>query len=282
MSAPLILLTNDDGIRSPGLAAAASALDPLGELLILAPLDQQTSMGRSRNAYGEGDGILKKVKVEYQDQSWAGHGIRTSPARAVEHAVVVIAHRPLDLVVSGVNYGENIGTIITVSGTVGAALEGADWGIPALAVSQEIAGTDYRSYNLETDFSAAVHFIRRVAEIMLQESLPFDADLIKMEIPLGATPETDLVVTRLDRKQYYGTRIEERESFFTTPAKVVHFAQKGSYSKMDTDAYALSQGLVSLTPLSLDLTSRISLDEIGNVFNAQPLRHTGKDGDEES
>ncbi|HDD62672.1 MAG TPA: 5'/3'-nucleotidase SurE [Chloroflexi bacterium] len=271
MTKPLILLTNDDGINSPGLAAAASGLDLLGDLLIIAPLDQQTSMGRSRKAYGAGDGTLKEIQVNYQDQSWIGYGIEASPARAVEHAVLEIADRPLSLVVSGINYGENIGTIITVSGTVGAALEAADWGVPALAVSQEIAGSDYRSYSKSVDFSAAVYFTRVTAEAILAGQLPFDVDLIKLDVPLAATPETKCVATRLDRSQYYGTRIEPRESVFTSPAKVIHFAQKGFYSRTDSDAYALSKGWVSITPLSLDLSSRAPLDEIAARFNIQPL-----------
>ena len=268
---PLILLTNDDGIHSPGLAAAAKALDPLGELLIIAPLDQQTSMGRSRKAYGDGGGILQEIPVTYKGQNWSGYGITTSPARAVEHAVVEIAHRPISLAVSGINYGENVSTIITASGTVGAALEAADWGIPSLAVSQEIAGDDYRSYNTEIDFSPAGHFIHLVAGIMLKGTLPCDVDLIKLEIPIGATPETALVVTRLDRKQYYGTRISKRNSFLKDPTQVVHFARKGSYSGDNTDSYALAHGLVSITPLSLDFTSRSPLEDIGDYFNARPL-----------
>ena len=272
MTKPLILLINDDGINSPGLAAAASGLDTLGDLLIIAPLDQQTSMGRSRKAYGAGNGTLKEIQVNYQDQSWIGFGIEASPARAVEHAVLEIADRPLSLVVSGINYGENIGTIITVSGTVGAALEAADWGVPALAVSQEIAGSDYRSYSKSVDFSAAAYFTRITAESILGGQLPFDVDLIKLDVPLAATPETKCVATRLDRSQYYGTRIEPRESVYTSPTQVINFAHKGIYSETDTDAYALAKGWISITPLSLDFTSRAPLDEIAARFNIQPLQ----------
>ena len=272
MTKPLILLTNDDGINSPGIAAAASGLDPLGDLLIIAPLDQQTSMGRSRKAYGAADGTLKEIPVTYQNQHWTGYGIEASPARAVEHAVLEIADRPISLVVSGINYGENISTIIAVSGTGGAALEAADWGVPALAVSQEIAGTDYRSYSKSVDFSAAAHFTRKTAEVILQEKMPFDVDVIKLEIPLSATPETKSVLTRLDRKQYYGTEIEDRDSVFTSPARVKHFAQKGFYSKSNTDAYALAQGWVSITPLSIDLTTRAPMEDIANLFNVNELQ----------
>ncbi|MCD6425331.1 MAG: 5'/3'-nucleotidase SurE [Anaerolineales bacterium] len=274
MTKSLILLTNDDGINSPGLAAAASALDPLGELLIIAPLDQQTNMGRSRKTYGSGGGILKEIPVNYQDQNWIGYGIEASPARAVEHAVIEIANRPLSLVVSGINYGENIGTIITASGTVGAALEAAGWGVPALAVSQEIAGMDYHSYSKSVDFSAAAYFTRITAESILEGQLPFDADLIKLEVPLAATPETKCVATRLDRSQYYGTRIEPRESVYTSPTQVINFAHKGIYSEIDTDAYALAKGWISITPLSLDFTSRAPLEEIAARFNIQPI-HEG-------
>ena len=273
MKKPLILLTNDDGINSPGLAAAASSLDPLGELLIIAPLNQQTSMGRSRKAFGAGDGTLKEIRVTYQDQSWIGYGIEASPARAVEHAVKEIADRPLSLVVSGINYGENVSTIITVSGTVGAALEAAYWGVPALAVSQEITGTDYHSYSKSVDFSSAAHFTHLTAAVILKNELPFDADVIKLEVPLSASPETKCVVTRLDRKQYYETKIEERKSYFSSPATVKHFAQKGFYSDTGTDAYALSKGWVSITPLSIDLTSRVPLDDIATLFNVKSLQN---------
>jgi len=277
MIKPLILLTNDDGIKSPGLAAAASALDPLGELLIIAPLDQQTSMGRSRVSYGSGECIFKEIQVNYQDQNWLGYGVETSPAQVVEHAVIEIASRPISLVVSGINYGANISTNVTASGTVGAAIEGADWGIPALAVAQEIAGTDYHSYSTSVDFSSAVHFTRIIAQDIINKKLPFDADVIKLEVPLSATPETKCVLTRLDRKQYYGTKIEERESFLTTPTKVKRVAQKGIYSGTDTDAYALAQGWVSITPLSIDLTAHAAMEEIADLFKVEKLQDEKSD-----
>ena len=114
-----------------------------------------------------------------------GLAINATPARVVEHAVVGVADRPIALVVSGINYGENIGTIVTVSGTIGAALEAANTGIPSLAVSQEIAGVDYRDYNKSVDFTAAIFFTRKLAEILLREELVFDVDVIKLDIPIS-------------------------------------------------------------------------------------------------
>ncbi len=272
---PLILLTNDDGIHSPGLAAAAEALHPLGDLLIVAPLEQQTSMGRSRTQQCGRDGTLTKTKVEYGNHGWDGYGVKATPALAVEYATLELADRDIALAVSGINYGENIGSCVTVSGTIGAALEAAEKGIPTLAVSQEIDSVDYHSYSTTVDFSTAVHFTRQIAGKMLNESLPFDADMLKLEIPLSATTETECVVTRQDRLPYYIPTIHERDNLFGTPAKVSYMPSKGKYLKRDTDAYAMAQGLVSITPLSLDLTSRISLATLAAILGASTLRSKG-------
>jgi 5'-nucleotidase len=275
---PLILLTNDDGIQSPGLSAAAKALDPLGDLLIVAPLEQQTSMSRSRTQQCGGDGTITKTTVTAGDQTWDGFAVKATPALTVEHAVVELAEREISLVVSGINYGENIGTCVTVSGTIGAALEAAELGLPTLAVSQEIASLDYHTYSDEVNFTAAACFTRRIAEKILYNQLPLDADILKLEIPLGASPETKYVITRQDRQRYYVPEIQERELLLETRTKISYKPNKGKYSRQDTDAYALAQGWVSITPLSLDLTSRIHLGELADILGTPHL----EPGDEEN
>lgn len=276
MTKPLILLTNDDGIHSPGLAAAAAALDPLGELLIVAPEVQQTSMSRSRSQQCDGDGLITKTTVTYQDQSWSGFGVKATPALAVNHAVMELADREISLAVSGINYGENVGTCVTVSGTIGAALEAAEKDIPTLAVSQEIDSVDYHSYSREVDFSAALHFTRQVAEVMLKEQMPLDADVLKLEIPLNATPDTQIVVTRQDKLAYYQPTLIPRDQLLGSQTKISHMPSKGQYTGEDTDAYALAQGLVSITPLSLDLTSRNSRKRIGDLFGSTVLARSDR------
>ena len=277
---PYILIANDDGIQSPGLAAVADVLDPLGDLLIVAPNKQQTSMGRSRTNISGGDGTIERTSVHYGDASWDGFSVKASPALAVTYAVNELAERPITLAISGINFGENVATCVTVSGTIGAALEAADYGIPTLAVSQEIANLDYHSYNSEIDFSTAAHFTRLIAEKVLNGSLPFDADILKIEIPLDATEQTKCVVTRQDRFVYYKPTIQQRTNILGTPAKVSHIPGKGKYSSTDSDAYALAQGWVSITPLSLDLTSRISMDELAGILDVHALKpDRNEDGD---
>ena len=269
---PLILLTNDDGINSPGLAAAAEALHPLGDLLIVAPLEQQTSMSRSRTQQDGGDGTITKTSVKVGDSHWEGFAVKASPALTVTRAITELANRTISLAVSGINYGENVASSVTVSGTIGAAFEAAEQGIPSLAVSQEIAGIDYHTYSTEVDFSTAAFFTRQVAEKMLLKSLPFDADVLKLEIPLGATTKTDCVVTRQDRLAYYSPTIQKRNKLFGAPTRITYIPNKGKYSATGTDAYALARGLVSITPLSLDLTSRISLDGLAKILCTSMLR----------
>ena len=271
MTKPLILLTNDDGIHSPGLAAAAAALDPLGELLIVAPEVQQTSMSRSRSQGDCADGTISETEVHYQDKTWPGYSVNATPALAVVHGVLEIAKREISLAVSGINYGENVGTCVTVSGTIGAALEAAEKGIPSLAVSQEIDSIDYHSYSKEVDFSSAIHFTRVSAEAILTHTLPFDADVLKLEIPLDATPNTEIVITRQDKLVYYKPTPIEREQLLGTSGKVAHIPSKGQYTQKNTDAYAQAKGLVSITPLSLDLTARDSLQPLREIFGVEIL-----------
>jgi 5'-nucleotidase len=267
---PLILLTNDDGIHSPGLAAAASALDPLGDLLIVAPQEGQTSMSRSRTQKCGGDGTIKRAQVKYDKSTWQGFGVQATPALAVIHALYELAEREVSLVVSGINYGENVGSCVTVSGTIGAAIEAAEKGLPTIAISQEIAGIEYHDFSSQVDFSAAVHFTHHVAKQCLRNTLPIDADVLKLEVPLNAKTDSPLVVTKQDKFMYYQPEVQAREKLIGTKTRVSYIPRKGEYTGKNTDTYAMSQGWVSLTPLSFDLTSRVKLDEFAKLMRASP------------
>jgi 5'-nucleotidase len=263
---PLILVTNDDGIDSPGLAAATAALAPLGELLIIAPLHQQTSAGRSRPARTVKGGLMSKKLVRHQQESWEGYAVDATPAVAVDHGVLELADRPISLAVSGINYGENVSTCVTVSGTVGAALQAAEYGIPSMAVSLALDEPDYYSHDLKIDFSTAVHFTRYFAERILTQSIPADVDVLKVEVPDQADVDTRWIVTRLDRLMYYQANFSKRMDVFTEPTELTLTTRKGEYNQEGTDAHALAQGWVSVTPLSLDLTSRTDLDDLNHLL----------------
>ena len=187
MTRPLILLTNDDGILSPGLAAAAEAVHDLGELLIIAPATQQTGMGRATPAIAGGS--ITEETVHGGSRDLPAYAVAGSPAQAVIYGVVVLAPRRPDLVISGINYGENPGTCVTASGTVGAALQAAEMGIPGLAMSLETAKAYHYEHGREVDWSAARHYTRYFAQALLRQKLAFDVDVLKIDVPGNATPE---------------------------------------------------------------------------------------------
>ncbi len=259
---PRILLTNDDGIQSPGLAAVAAALDDMADLLLVAPIKQQTSMSRARTQSGEYNGKFTKHLVTHGNRQWDGIGVNSTPALCVDYAIFEISPSPIDLVISGINYGENIGSCVTVSGTIGAAIEAAERGIPAIAISLELPGTDYHTLNQSVDFSAAMAFIRLFAKKVLTKGLPKDVDVLKIEIPTSATPDTPWIVTHQDRLAYYMPYIVDRKDPYQEPGVMDHIPQKGIYTSENSDAYAQAHGLVSVTPLSMDLTSRTSLADL--------------------
>ena len=146
---PLILLTNDDGIKSPGLWAAAEALSDLGFVTVAAPREQSSGAGRSMPITS--DGLIVEEEVVVNGKTWKVYAVGGSPAQAVQHGILEIMPRPPDLVVAGINYGENLTVGITISGTVGAALEGQAFGVPALAVSLEMPMEYYGSHSVDIE-----------------------------------------------------------------------------------------------------------------------------------
>ena len=201
---PLILVTNDDGIRSPGLLAAAEAVAGLGDLLLVAPANQQTSMSRAF-AHGAGTGVIERVEVPVGGRAVTAYAVSASPALAVTHAVLELADRPVALCVSGVNYGENIGGSIGVSGTVGAAMEAGAHGVPGIAVSVTVQVNQWRTFGA-VDWTAARHFTRLLAAQVLAEGLPEGVSVLNLNVPQSATTGTELRKTAQSRQPYYVRR----------------------------------------------------------------------------
>lgn len=258
---PHILLTNDDGIRSPGLWAAASELSKIGYVTVAAPRHQSTGMGRSLPSTS--DGVIQKEKVQVNGQEWDVYAVGGSPAQAVLHGVLeIVPHKP-DLVVSGINYGENVGLGITISGTVGAAMEAANMGFPALAVSLETDPHHHLSYSDEVDFSAAGYFTGYFARLLLEKELFKGVDLLKVEVPRHATPKTEWEVSRLSRLRYYIPTPTKRATW-DEPGPMGYTHDNNLPNETEgTDVYVLRhKKMVAVTPLDLDMTARVDLKEL--------------------
>jgi 5'-nucleotidase len=265
---PVILFTNDDGIDSPGLWAAVEALSGLGELLVVAPREQQSGTGRSMPVTSEGR-IYERVH-RVNGSEITVYAVDGTPAQAVQHGVLELSPRLPSLIVSGINYGENAGNGVTISGTVGAALEGASLGIRALAISQETLKDQHLTY-ADVDFSASAHFTRMFAVWLLESRrLPDDVDVIKLDVPAAATVETPWRVTRLSRRRVYWPTRPERIALSDVGKLGYEFGSDPGRAEPNSDVYAiLHEGVVSVTPLSLDLTSRTDLFRLQQMVNGE-------------
>ena len=262
-----ILLTNDDGVLSPGLWAAAQALEPLGDVLIVAPREQWSGAGRSLPAHSSG--CIYEETITVNGQPGKAYAIEGTPAQAVLHGVLELLPRLPDLVVAGINYGENVGTGVTISGTIGAVLEGASMGIPGLAVSLQTDPQYHHSYSTEIDFVTAELFTRKFAQILLNVQRTPDVDVLKVEIPETATPATPWRMTRLSRTRYYIPQKPQREKL--TDRGAVGYLRRPELDifEPESDVQAMLDQVISVTPLSLDLTSRVDLRELGRLLSEE-------------
>jgi len=260
---PCILVTNDDGVHSPGLRAAVAALAPLGELVVAAPLAQYSGAGRSfaRDSRGR----LKPVEISWTGGSVQAYGVDGSPTQAALHGLVELAPRRPDLAVVGINYGENLGNGITASGTVGAALEVASAGVPAMAVSLQVASEYYLTHSTEIDFTVAAHFVQMFARRLLASSggLVEDVDLLKIDVPDTATPATPWRVTRVSRQRYFEILPPGRESLDSEGPLGYRIRVDEAALERDSDIYALIYDrVVSVAPISVDLSSRVDRNRL--------------------
>jgi 5'-nucleotidase len=262
-----ILVTNDDGIDSPGLWAAVDALAPLGELWVSAPRSQSTSFARSTPPIT--DGKIERRTIMYKGKEWQAYSVGATPAQVVQYSLFEIMPAKPDLVFSGINYGANTGSDITRSGTIGAALEAASYGIPAMAVSMQVTEEETFTHSERVDFSVAGIFSAFFARQCLSETFLDDVHVLKVEVPAGATQDTPWQVARLTPASLY-LPIPPARSDWTQP-NMIKYRMETDYQHfaVDTDSYVVFvKKMVAVTPLSLDLTSRIDL----KVLEGQ-LRH---------
>jgi 5'-nucleotidase len=244
----LILLTNDDGIFAPGLAAMGRALAELGEVQVVAPSTEQSGVGHAITFLTPL--TAKEIFDGDRSRGWAVDG---SPADAVKLGIAEFCSRRPDLVVSGINSGLNAGINVLYSGTVAAAIEGAFFGITSVAVSLE--------WSEHAEYDRAAGIALEVIRGLLRRSPP-RGSLFNVNIPTAAIrgrPELRVVPMSVVR---YGEAFERR----TDPRGRAYYWATNEPppppSPVESDVTALAAGAVTLTPLDYDLTHRAGLDEL--------------------
>ena len=260
-----IFITNDDGIESPGLKAAVESVIDIGEITVIAPTTQQTGTGRGLT--GNKQSNLIPVDYSVNGKNFEAYHCDCSPALLVRHSLITVfkSEKP-NLFISGINYGENLGVSVTCSGTVGAALEAASSGIPSIAVSKQTDIESHHKYTIQ-DWSATAYFLNHFSKVLLNYNLNHDVDVLKIDVPAGATFGTEWKITKLARSGYYFKEIikPSLQSKLNAGKIVIKFDENQLDS--DTDIHALAiQKIVSVTPLSIDLTSRVSLSDLQHLY----------------
>jgi 5'-nucleotidase len=242
MARPRILLTNDDGYTSEGIQVLADAFEALAEVWVVAPNSEQSGVSHALT-------LDRPLRIErLGEQRFAVDG---TPTDCVTLGISsVLADRPPDLVVSGINFGGNMGVDVHYSGTVSAAFEGVILGFPAMAVSQ------VRGEGLS--FHLAAKFARELAEWILSRGLPADT-LLNVNVPLG-TPK-GVRLTRLGVRRYTEdvnrqTDPRGRQIFWIGGGQPIWEAIQG------TDFHEVAAGYISVTPLHLDMTEFRFLEEL--------------------
>jgi 5'-nucleotidase len=256
---PRILLTNDDGIYSNGIRAAVKALSKLGEVYVVAPLFQRSASGRAMTLHRP-----IRAKLVNVPRAKVADGIDGTPTDSLSFAIARFGN--FDLAVSGINLGENLSTEITVSGTASAAIEAATHGIPSVAISLEVDWRKTLGEGEGINFSASTYFLERTARAVLKRGLPDGVDMLNVNVPSDATPNTPMEVTRLARKRYSPTvedRIDPRgHPYYWIVGRRMEEFEPG------TDAYALKvERKVSVTPINIDMTARVDFKEIMKILN---------------
>lgn len=254
-----ILITNDDGIRSYGLVAAANALKELGRIVVVAPSTQKSGVGRSLSLF---EPIrVSGTKVEGQE----AYAVAGTPTDAVLIAEYAILKRKPDLLISGINVGENLSTeSVMTSGTLGAALTGASQGIPSLAISLQAHHAHVFEPRTELDFGLAADVAHALASRTLECGMPKQVDVLNVNVPMHASRPL-FKITRLQRN-VFDIRIIER----IDPRGNAYFWIGSDFKdseQFDTDVYALKKGFVSVTPITLDSTAVTEEDKLQRWLN---------------
>lgn len=247
MARPRILITNDDGIFSEGIKCLAQALSEVGDVTVVAPDREQSASGHSLT-------LRHPLRLQKVREHW--YAVDGTPTDCVNMAVQgLLKEEPPDLVVSGINYGVNLGDDVTYSGTVSATFEANLHHLPALAFSQEVAEG--------FSFERAASMAREIVGALVQESLPKDL-LLNINVPAGECK--GLRWTRLGKRFYQQTIVEKVDP---TGRKYYWIAGTPKWEEQDgTDHAAVTTGYASVTPLHLDLTDYRRLE------TSTPVRET--------
>ncbi|OLV19816.1 5'/3'-nucleotidase SurE [Deinococcus marmoris] len=249
---PRILVSNDDGIFSPGIKALGLAMSEFADVTVVAPDVEQSAVGH---------GITIRRPLRFKHTAAAGFGdipayrVDGTPADCVVLGVQLLG-RP-DLVVSGINLGPNLGDDLTHSGTVAAAIEGLSLGLPSIAFSQQ-SGPDG-----EYDFAAGAAYAAKLARQVLAHGLP-PRTLLNVNFP--SRPASGVRVTAVGHHRWEDSVVTRQDPEGRDYHWVAGVSRAEDAQDETTDYGAVQSGMISVTPVRLDLTARDLLEQVGGYL----------------
>lgn len=240
---PTILVTNDDGIDSPGIRLLWTALREVGNVVVFAPDHNWSAAGHAKTLHKPLR--AERVDVDADVEAWISTG---APSDCVALAVLGVGGHEIDLVVSGVNMGPNLGQDITYSGTVAAAFEAAISDIPAIAVSLDAQKDQMTADN----FQRGARIATQLAQQIFKDGLPSHS-LLNVNVP--PIEPKGVRVTKLGLR-FYRDELVTREDPRGRPYYWIGGARPtGDTKREGTDIWAVANGYISVTPVHLDMTS---------------------------
>jgi len=237
-----ILITNDDGIFAPGLLALYESIKDLGDIFICAPDSEKSAVGHGITLHHP----LRIKKVDTISGCKNAYAVNGTPVDCVKIAIKCLMDKKPDLVLSGINLGENTGINIIYSGTIAGAVEGAILGIPSMAFSL----TTY----VDPNFEVSANFVRLAVKLFAQKIFNIHNLLLSINIPKGSLDEIKDVVLTHQGKTEFIEAFDKRED----PSGKIYYWLNGSKIEKnyhpDSDEHVIRDKKISITPLQFDLT----------------------------
>jgi 5'-nucleotidase len=243
-----ILLSNDDGIQAPGIFAMKVALERAGHRVTVCAPD------RPRSASGHSITLHKPLRLKQiaMEDGSIGHAVSGTPADCVTLGLIEVVNNEIDVVVSGINHGPNLGWDVTYSGTVSAAMEAVINGFPAIAVS-------VASYDDEMHWETAANFVAQTLVPQVgAKGLP-TATLLNVNAPNVPEDELKGVRVTVQGDRQYVDRLEKRHDMVGRPYYWLGGKIHDKETSPDSDTRAVGEGYISVTPIHLDLTAHAFL-----------------------
>lgn len=236
-----ILISNDDGIQAEGIKALRVAMEELGEVTVVAPDRPKSATGHSITVHKP----LRVDEIKFRGSSAKGYAVNGTPSDCVKIALEALMPTPPDIVISGINFGPNLGTDVLYSGTVSAALEGVINDVPGIAIS--LASHEKEDYRLAADFA------KIIVRAVVREGLPAETLLNVNVPPVDGENIKGVAITKLGKRRYQNI-FEKR----LDPRGKVYYWMGGEVRDLDvepdTDIAAIKRNEISVTPILFDVT----------------------------